>query len=388
MGTVRRAAAAIAWSWLCLAMSPELRAQERLIAIPPANATWNVGFTQVTSVRELSDGSVIVSDAGENRLYRVDWQSGGAAVVGGIGEGPGEYRSAGWSYALAGDTTLFTDPIGRRWHLVAGHRIVRTIPSSHPPIQLLGAWLDGADRNGRVLGTVPIGDMLTGMREEADSLWLLLIEDAFNGEPRIDTIGTLKGRAQCGLFTGARGGTAGPPCERRAYQTEDVALLFNDGWVAVATWNPYRVTWRAPDGRWIRGAALDVRRISVDDREKCLMDRGLDPGNPRECDRARIARTTWPDALPPILYSRALGRMIGAGSATLQAAPDGNVVIRRTPSATVPGTRYDIIDRSGSYAGRIVLPANEAIVGFGAASVYTIRTDDVDLQWLGRHDWR
>jgi hypothetical protein len=50
-------------------------------------------------------------------------------------------------------------------------------------------------------------------------------------------------------------------------------------------------------------------------------------------------------------------------------------------------TRYDVFNRSGARVGRIQFSADQAILGFGAASVYTVRTDELDLQWVRRHDW-
>ncbi|MEX2611097.1 MAG: hypothetical protein WEA24_14215 [Gemmatimonadota bacterium] len=44
-----------------------------------------------------------------------------------------------------------------------------------------------------------------------------------------------------------------------------------------------------------------------------------------------------------------------------------------------------VVDRTGRVVERVTLPYGEAITGFGASSVYTIRLDEYDLQWLRRH---
>ncbi len=76
-----------------------------------------------------------------------------------------------------------------------------------------------------------------------------------------------------------------------------------------------------------------------------------------------------------------------AGTSTLFATPEGNLLIRRTESAAEPGTDYVLVDRGGVAVGVLSLQSNEAIVGFGARSVYVLATDDWDLQRLRRHPW-
>ena len=51
----------------------------------------------------------------------------------------------------------------------------------------------------------------------------------------------------------------------------------------------------------------------------------------------------------------------------------------------MPGRRYDLVDRNGVLTEVLVLPEDRKIVDFGPTSVYVIRTDELDLQWLTRH---
>jgi hypothetical protein len=67
--------------------------------------------------------------------------------------------------------------------------------------------------------------------------------------------------------------------------------------------------------------------------------------------------------------------------------PDGRLLIRRTPGTVSSAARYDIVDRRGTLAATLTLPANEAVVGFGEKSIYIVATDDVGLQTLRRHPW-
>src|SRR5690606_13027786 len=60
------------------------------LKVKPANATHPQEFTSVSSMRELSDGRVIVTDRGEQRLFVLDFATGEATEFGRKGSGPEE----------------------------------------------------------------------------------------------------------------------------------------------------------------------------------------------------------------------------------------------------------------------------------------------------------
>jgi hypothetical protein len=161
------------------------------------------------------------------------------------------------------------------------------------------------------------------------------------------------------------------------FSSEDRALLFPDGWIAVVRLQPYRVDWRRPDGHWVRGPLLPFhpRRVTAQERV-WAMTRAY----------GRALRDTeqlsgWPEIVPPFLsWNR--GR-----APVLLALPDGRLAIARTPTASDSTNRYDLVDRTGALTAVLRLPPYEAIVGFGARSVYVVATDEDDAQRLRRHPW-
>ena len=353
--------------------------QGRPIVLRPVNAVSEEGFSKVSSVRELRDGSLLVADQGEQRLVRVTFDSNIVAVLGRIGDGPAEVRSAGWLYPLAGDSTLFTDSSMSRWFILEGSRIVETIAEHGTLNRLLLSELSGADEFGHVLGVR--GSVFAGTgprtRGTADSLVLLLAD---RHSQRVDTLGMLKGRGNRGFHTERA-------TNRQTMQlvvstplaSEDVALLFQDGWIAVARVEPYRVEWRAPNGRWSRGAPLPFQAIKVDDKQKCAaMERFFGRSNP--CDPSRLPG--WPDVVPPFLPA-----MLRTRLPALLATPDGRLVVARSPTATSPENRYDVVDRAGRLDGVIALGKQEVLIGFGARSVYVLIVDDDGIQNVRRHPW-
>lgn len=165
---------------------------------------------------------------------------------------------------------------------------------------------------------------------------------------------------------------------------QDLALLFPDAWLAVVYHEPYRVDWRSPDGSWVRGSPLPFERTPLTRSERCAALQRRFGVLPQSCDHASVPN--WPDVVPAFLPITK-PTMSAPASPTLFAAPDGRLVIRRTPLASSPSNRYDVIDRFGTLPMVLVLPANEAIIGFGAGSIYVITTDQNDLQWIRRHPW-
>ncbi|HET6680105.1 MAG TPA: hypothetical protein VFG84_02825, partial [Gemmatimonadaceae bacterium] len=77
------------------------------------------GFTEITHIRELSDGRVLVLDQRESRIALADFMAGTVVQVGRDGDGPGENRSPVLIVPLRGDTTLAWDFIGARTSLFA-----------------------------------------------------------------------------------------------------------------------------------------------------------------------------------------------------------------------------------------------------------------------------
>lgn len=336
----------------------------------------NGGFTRVTSVRELHDHKLLIADRIEG-IAVTDLRSGATRTIGRRGDGPGEYRGVGRIHVLGGDSSLFTDSDSHRWLIMDGVSIVRTLPAHLAPNRLLSSLLSGADRFGHVLGVRGFRHTpgVPASRETADSLLVLLVHLP---SQRVDTITRVKGRGPAGFGTlPARGGSPPRIFLSNPLATEEQALLFADGWIAIARTNPYRVDWRAPDGRWIRGPALPFDSVKVDRRQQCAAMARRTPALVRDrCDPSQPPG--WPEILPPFPSSVV---------PTLFPAPDGTLVIARTPDARERRRFHDVVDREGRLVGRFALQQDHEIVGVGAASVYAVATDTLGIQALHRYPW-
>jgi len=372
----------------CLACSADQGYPRDALVIDLPPAEWTLlerQFSRVLSVRELSDTKLLVSDGIENELYGVDVRSGEVLEIGTHGEGPLEYNQAGFLYALDGDSTLFTDDSGYlRWLLVVGERIVAAFTGSEQLVGRLNPDLAGVDRFGRALGLEGFAyapDIILQSRIYADSVRALLTTGSvFEGTSTVDTVAEFGGAGRLGvkeqLGPGPSYSLVISPLASEGY-----AWLFPDGWIAIAHPDPYRVDWRLPDGNWIRGTPLPFVQLPVDRKEKCFAlsrhDRSSGPCQPS-------ASPGWPKFVPPFVLN--MNRTTPSGT-PLGPAPNGMLLIRRTATSGLLGTRYDIVNRSGGLQGVMRLPIDMAIVGVGRHSVYVVQRDDFDRLTLSRHRW-
>ena len=338
----------------------------------PTNARLDAEFSRIVGLRELRDGRVLLADAGDRRVVIAEFEGNTVTAIGREGRGPGEYMSVSPLYLLGGDSTLMSDPANGRWLLFQADRVGRTIGPDEPTVVASRGGFRGTDERGRVIATTVPG--LRGGTQvfgKEDSIAVLLMTLA---SANIDTIAWLR---MALLTLQSELDKSGKPTRLSVgnppFSAGEEPVLFPDGWLAIARLEPYRIDWRMTNGRWIRGGPLPFVEQPVNARE-------------RDAYLARRARSTgtrppvpaddaWPKTIPPFQ------------SRPLLSAPDGTVLILRTPTADHPGNRYDLVDRLGRLIGWVELPAAERLAGIGARNAYVIVTDDDGVQHIERHPW-
>lgn len=93
----------------------------------------------------------------------------------------------------------------------------------------------------------------------------------------------------------------------------------------------------------------------------------------------RPVEPEWPKYLPP--FVRPLDIVPYEPVRFDQA---GMLWVLRTTPADEPPT-FDIIDETGWVVQQVKLPHNSRLVGFGTNSVYLVRIDEVDLEYLEKY---
>ena len=344
----------------CLALSAAVLRAQQVVRLGPANARPETEFSDLTSIRELRDGRVLIFDRKEDWLAVVNLTDGSLKQISRHGRGPGEFQGTLALFPLGGDSSLAAD-LAMRWLIVVGDSVVATLPPDNPAIRAVSLWPLGADRNGYVLSR-----SFAGGRAATDSEPVLRVNRVTGQVDTILRLGTGVRRAPVSAVTDPELGR-GVRIGRIPLNVRDATLLLPDGWIAVVRVDPYRVEWRSPDGQWTRGPLIPTPSIRLNERER----RAYAQRN----SWARNA-TDWPETLPPFDTPTAL-----------YSTPDGWLVIKRLPAADDNDQRYDLVDKSGVRRAQLALRPNETIIGFGAASVYVIETDDDGIQRLRRHPY-
>lgn len=363
-------AALLASSYLVPAV---LAAQSTAVSLPAPVVKFDHLFTGIGGVRELPDGSVLVSDAAEKQVLHLRPGVAAAARVGRAGAGPAEYGSAEVPWALSADTSLLPDPVNRRWHVLAGARFALTLPPDDPWVRATGAAPLAFDRSGNALALRRVPSPAGGAALVVESLLVVRIQ---RGTLRVDTLARLRARPAMPPPSGSA--AQRNPMFSRAFGVPltgpEQALLFPDGAIAIARDDPYRVEWLLPNGARVRGGTLDPSPVRVDDQEKRAYARRITARSGRPFSLA--SATSWPEFIGPFEED------------ALLAAPTGELVIRRQPSARSPHPRYDVIGRDGALRRQLALPAGARIVGFGARTVFVATTDEDGFQRLSQHEWQ
>jgi len=350
------------------------RAQEPSIlslSLAPSSARLTTAFSDIVSVTELNDGRVVIADRRERRVVVADLSTSTASSIGRVGQGPGEYTNVTTIWPLGGDSSMMADVQTRRWLIFQGSEITRTVPLNAPAIVATRGLVVGADARGFLLtrGQTPLAEAAV----RTDSIALIKVGAESATMDTIAKLGPRATRTELEFDGGPR-----PSAIRFStpvLKVEEQAVLFQDGWLAIARLQPYRVDWRRPDGTWIYGRPLPFREIPIDDREKQAHREwrtsvGLNPVS----DAA-----DWAVMVPPFLPA--------APYEPLLAAPDGSLLIARPPTADLREISYDVIDRGGTLVSRLVLRSGERVASIGRRGVYVVTTDPYGLQRVSRHPW-
>ena len=349
--------------------------------LSPAAAEIDSGFTYISSVRELADGRVLISDPREERLVVADFQTARLSDIGRKGHGPNEWSHAVALHPLAGDSSLQMDFVARRWLTFHRDRIVGSRPSDDALVVNTIGRARATDTLGHVLAIQRPLTQQAGVSHigERDSVAVVLYS---RQEWRADTVGKLRDApATIHSVRSEDGRIQDVFASRPALAVAEDAALFLDGWIAFARLDPYRVDWRSPDGKFSLGSALPVAVVVMDERERAgYLERaekqfadpeGHMPPKMREAIQRRF--TDLPPTVPPF------------GPFSLLAGADGNLYIRRTPTADSPEPRYDVIDRTGNLVQRLQLAIGERIAAIGASHLYVVWKDENEVERLRKH---
>ena len=366
-------------------------------------AEWSEPFSQISGIRELKNGRVIVADSRDKVVQLVDF-AGEAKKIGREGAGPAEYGMPASLFAAPGDTTWVFDILNSRYLVIdpAGKPVSTfTMADANAALQQGPIRSGGASRGGLGLGfaqgidatgrlyfrapTVRFGDEGP---QAVDSTPVVRWDRKAD---RFDTVGVLVNPPSAPIRAPGGGGGAG---EVRVsvriggaspFGSADTYVVTPAGDVAVIRARDYHVDWIVK-GKTIAGAPIRYDRVKVTESDKKAWAEArknatatmiVNDGGGRRVQNMAPSAVDGGDAQFPEFK----GPFINA-----VAAPNGQVWVQKYMPFDAPPT-YDVIDNTGKVVSRVVLPKRTRLLGFGTRTVYLARSDEDDLQYLQRYAW-
>lgn len=356
----------------------------------PAQARAAEPFSLVNTVRELSDGQLVVADPLGGTLVMLDPTLQRARPLGREGGGPGEYRQPDAVWPLPGDSTLLVDLGNARLTVISPDgtlgRGQPLAPGEFAPGRPLSLFIPrGVDRNGwlyiegaRAMGGAP-----------SDSVAIMRVM----GEAAPAPVGRVK-------LADTRQETSGGANDR-SVRVRPVPLSPVDAWgvgpdgsVAVARSADYHLDWILPDGRTVSGPPVEHRPVAIRqaEREEWELERSRAGGGIGISIEVENGRTTmsfgrtgsggrgesdlsdlpWPQTMPAFV------------GGTVWVDGRGRAWVRRSRPAG-EAALYDVFDGTGRPVAQIRFPEGRRLVGFGERALYAVHVDDFDLQTLERY---
>ena len=357
----------------------------------------------MNGIRVRPDGSLLVADATGGELVLLDLDLGTRTVVGGRGEGPGEYQAPSRVWPLPGDSTLLMDVGNNRLTVLTSDltfgatRPMLEIDPAAGVLMLNPQVIDGSGRMYTTNGfSMSLPGMGAGGGSGSDSIPVVR---ATLDDLSPDTVATLAPRSTSRIEMRSNRGDRVSTTQRAPYSASDSWGVAPDGSVAVARAADYHLEWTSSDGSVRSGAPVAWDAVPVGQAEKEAWVReqgsrtvqtatfvtggggGASPAASMAGARARsmafggasddVDDYEWPETLPPFT-----GRIL--------IDPEGRAWLRRHQPAGAPFL-YDIFTPDAEHAGMVEIAEGHTVMGFGGGGVYATFRDEVDLVYIARY---
>ena len=388
---------------LSVAGASSARAQGKLapISLDRGGKEFAEPFTAVAQVVELRDGRLLVVDNGEKELRLVDLTKGTMSIVGRQGGGPAEYRMPGMLLPGAADTASFYDVMQQRILLISPQGTpVRTVPfgtTGDVSGMLSRMQPAGTDAAGHLYGQTMGAKMPTSPSESqspmptfADTIEIQTMDLRTGKTTTLAAIRNPTSKLAPKMAMG--GGGIKLTMTAPDFSSQDVWTAFPDGRVALLRDGIYQVHFigagRAETvGPVIPSVAIPVtaieKRTLVDSVRK-VMDSVM-----AATRKAMAAATSSSQAKAPGIEAEVLEPPSWPANkppySALQSSPDGQLWVTISVPAGTKTAKYDVLNGTGTRLAQVVLAPGERLVGLGRGTVYTVRKDEDDLQYLRQY---
>lgn len=378
---------------LAFAVATPLAAQQvPLRDLPKPTREIEDPFSAVTGITEIRPGQVVVVDATEVTVTHLDFATQAKKTIGRTGSGPGEYTNPIGVIRLPGDTLLVFD--AQAGSGGAAMRLVKFLPNlaAGTTMNMMAfntvdtSVVQGTifvDRAGHFYSTSIKLIMGPTGPTPADSMQLVRFDLA--ATPTFTKLGAIRTPQSGNQERRAEGNRIIVRVPFNGLSLADAWTLLPDGTIAIIRGKGYTVEFLGRDGKTTGPFSIPYERIRVTEADrkaeldfqreqlnsvKAMINKSMPPNLVLDIDIT--PPPSWPAEYPPI------------AAIVAWPTPSGQVWVRRAVPARLDREQWDVIDRSGKLVQRWQLPPKTRLVMVGNGSVYTVRTDEDDLQYLQR----
>lgn len=351
------------WS---LASPPEMEVGDETVG--PAHQ-----LTEVMGAVRLPDGRVVVGDRVSKEARFFSPEGVHLRTVGGEGEGPGELRFLYHVDLVLPDTVVLGGwPVGIRTWFDGSGRFVDA--------PRLGPWFPGLVGRTTLDGSLLVDQWENGSYGNTIELWAARGEDGvFQPE------GVLTRVSRDGAVTDTLGPMLGEARAKRGRLREDFALVaypfttrslvgWSAGHVFIGRTDRAELRAYAPDGRLARIVRWSPAPVPVTGADRAAYRRKiLDNLRPRQ-RRTDYVRLLDEIAFPPT--KPVFDQMLSDAG--------GRVWVRDAPAAGAEAATWVVYGEEGAVA-RVLAPPGLRLVFADETHVLGVRTDAVDLEYLGAY---
>ncbi len=337
------------------------------VALTKPDRTLTEPFSQITSVRELRNGRVVIVDVKEKLVQIGDFRTGTVTTIGRNGSGPGEYAMPVGLVAMPGERTFVYDPMNQRFLELGPEGAVSGLVTFASLVGLKGIpmmLMPAADTRGRLYFESINPAAMGGGDSVAVLRWTV-------GRPQLDTAGFVGGM-DFGIEN--KGGkVAFKPM--KMFAPQEAWTVDPTGRLARVSPAPYRMVWY-DGGKPTPGQPIPYAPVPVTEADKEVLRSAFKQGLASAGAAAAAMKIPEPE------FAATKPPFSGRGAAL--PAPNGEIWVARSVRFKAP-SEYDRFDGRGRLLGRVTLAPQAAVVGFGKQTVYVARKDDDDLMYLERY---
>lgn len=340
----------------------------------PLTIRVDTPLTEVTAVRELPDGRLLISSAKKSSVVLLDPVKGSVSPVGAAGGGADRYAMPGGLYAGPDGMTLLIDRAQARVFSIDANGTLqgsRSIARRGVSESSDGVDLHRVDARGHVY---MVDRHRRGESLDAREATLVRFDPATQA---LEPLARLR-RAEMRVIPAGDGVTLGRQVIGSPADGWGVAP---DGRVAVVRAEPYRVEWISPAGDVTSGPVVEYTALPMTDADKAhhaASQRGrvsIGPVGGPGTDLSKL-ETLFATTKPPFEPGGVL------------VSPDAHVWVVRTAPVDATTVTYDVFDGRGRRTDRVSLPRGERIAGFGPGVVYSVRVQDNGECELRKYGWK